>query len=60
MATPGGANPLLVIRENLPGHIEDLESKIAKKVAEVVSLQQELATARTLLAVAPQNGGKDD
>ena len=49
-----GPNPLLLVRDHLPEYIAELEAKLDKAVAQVQTVQLELATARTLLAVAPK------
>ena len=50
---PSGPNPVLLVRDHLPAHIQDLETRLEKAVGTVREIQLELATARTLLAVAP-------
>lgn len=54
MAANSGPNPVMVVRDHLPAHIQELEAALDKAVAKVRDIQLELATARTLLAVAPQ------
>jgi hypothetical protein len=42
-----------LVADHLPGHIAELEAALVRAVAKVRDIQLELATARTLLAVAP-------
>lgn len=49
-----GANPILVIQQNLPGHIKELEERREKLVEELIDLNKDLAQARTLVAIVPE------
>jgi hypothetical protein len=53
VANSGGPNPVRLVADHLPGHIAELEAALVRAVAKVRDIQLELATARTLLAVAP-------
>ncbi len=57
MAT-SGPNPVKLVLDHLPEHIADLEGQLDKAVGRVRDIQWELATARTLLAVAPKEPEK--
>jgi hypothetical protein len=48
-----GPNPVLLVATHLPGHVAELEAKLAKAVTKVLEIQHELAMARTLLSVVP-------
>ena len=53
---PSGANPLLVIAESLPAHLEDLKAERDKVVARLVALNGEIAVAESHAAVsAPES-----
>lgn len=54
-----GPNPVKLVTDHLPAHIADLESALDKAVGKVREIQIELATARTLLAVAPVEHPED-
>jgi hypothetical protein len=47
------ANPTLIIQQNLPEHIKDLEAELAKIVGRMLEIQKELTTCRTLQLVTP-------
>ena len=48
-----GANPLLVIQQNLPPHVADLEAEAEKIVVRLQEIHLELAKCRVHLAVTP-------
>lgn len=48
-----GPNPLLVVRENLTPHIDELEERRARLCAELLDVTHELALARTLQQMLP-------
>lgn len=53
MASNTAPNPVLLVTTHLPDHIKDLETRLERAVSKVRDIQQELAVARTLLAVVP-------
>ena len=46
-------NPLLVVKEAMPGHVEGLKVKRDKLVAQIRELNVQIAEAETLMQVAP-------
>ena len=53
---PSGANPLLVIAESLPAHLDELREERQKLVARLIAVNAELASGETHLAVsAPES-----
>ena len=48
-----GANPLLVVRENLAPHVAELEERRLKLIAELLDVNHTLALASTLQQVLP-------
>jgi hypothetical protein len=61
MGSNSSPNPVLLVTTHLPEHVRDLETRLDRAVAKVREIQQELAVARTLLAVVPaaEMNGKD-
>jgi len=50
----GGANPELVIRDTIPGHLEDLHKERQKLIEKLLRLNERIALCETLAQVAPQ------
>lgn len=61
MASNSSPNPVLLVTTHLPEHVRDLETRLERAVSKVREIQQELAVARTLIAVVPppEMNGKD-
>jgi len=55
-----GANPILMVRENLAAYIAGLDEEHAKLVKRILELNEERALARTLQDVAPPVPKKSD
>ena len=53
-----GANPLKVLEDNLPAHLEDLKARRAKLAAELFDVNTEIAKTESHLAIAPQESEK--
>lgn len=48
-----GANPLKVLEDNLPAHLEDLKARRLELTAELFKVNLEIGKIETHLAVAP-------
>ncbi len=46
-----GPNPVLLVRDHLPAHIAELEDEALKLAVRLRELNEQIVTARTLLAV---------